>query len=211
MVDCIHAKNEDAKHLNIEIVGNFRAKYYSQNRAFYRDFVQKKFPVKGRTFLYAPTWEDFENNSSFWQALPLLAQTLPDHDTLLVKPHPNTIAANTARLEQLMGKYENQKNILWALDFPPIYPLLEICDVYIGDMSSIGYDFLFFNRPMYFLNAQKRNVKTDEGLYLYRCGVHLLPEEYETLFLLDKSTQSLDEGRFRNIREEVYRYTFTPR
>ncbi len=209
MIDCIHAKNDELPHVNMIPVGNFRKRYYNQNKAFYRDLVQKTFPAKGRVFLYAPTWEDFENNSSFWQALPLLAKTLPDRDTLLVKPHPNTIAACVARLEQLMGKYENQKNILWVLDFPPIYPLLERCDSYIGDMSSIGYDFLSFNRPMYFLSSQGHDAKTAQGLYLYQCGLHLLAEEYETLFSLDESTRALDESRFQKIRETVDRYTFT--
>jgi hypothetical protein len=211
MIDCIQEKNGQLPHLQIETVGNFREAYYRQNKTFYRDLVQKKFSVKGKALLYAPTWGDFEDNSSFWQAFPILAKYLPDHYTLLVKPHPNTITAFAPELERLIGQYEKKTNILWILDFPPIYPLLEICDGYVGDMSSIGYDFLFFNRPMYFLNAQKRDIKTDPGLYLYRCGIELLPEEYKKLFSLDEETHHMDRDRFRKIREKVYQYTFDPR
>lgn len=206
MISRIEEKNGNLPHLSLKLVGNFREVYYRQNRAFYRDLIEQKFSPKGKTFLYAPTWEDFEDNSSFWQAFPILAKALPDSYTLLVKPHPNTIAAFPSQLERLIGQYEKQTNIIWVFDFPPIYALLDICDGYIGDMSSIGYDFLFFNRPMYFLNSQKRDSEKDPGLYLYQCGIELMPEEYAKLFLLDKEAQ--DETRLKKIREEVYRHTF---
>lgn len=206
MIDRIQEKNGELPHLDLEPVGNFRETYYRQNKAFYRELVRKKFSTKGKTFLFAPTWADFENNSSFWQAFPVLAKALPESCTLLVKPHPNTIAAFPSELERLIGQYEKRKNIIWIFDFPPIYPLLDLCDGYIGDMSSIGYDFLFFNRPMYFLNSQKRDAKKDPGLYLYQCGLELLPEEYEKIFVLDEARH--DESRLKKVRKIVYQHTF---
>jgi hypothetical protein len=77
-------------------------------------------------------------------------------------------------------------------------------------MSSIGYDFLTQNRPMYFLNSQRRDPKMDKGLYLYRCGFELLPEDYSSLFAIDEKTHKDDSARFGKIRQEVYQYTFDP-
>ncbi|MBS0624713.1 MAG: CDP-glycerol glycerophosphotransferase family protein [Verrucomicrobia bacterium] len=207
MIDFMEKKKVVRSDLKIERIGNFRLAYYQKHRSFYQNLVQNRFNSTHRTLLYAPTWNDSENNSSFWQAFPILAESLPSHYTLLVKLHPNTQKTSEPEIERLIGKYQN-KNILWVSDFPPIYPLLELCDGYIGDMSSIGYDFLSRNRPMYFLNSQKRDPKMDEGLYLFRCGLELLPEDYANLFSIDEKTHSEDAARFFSIRQEIYQYTF---
>ena len=211
MIDCIQEKNGELPHLKIKYVGNFRKEYAERHALFYQALLQKKFPLpqKKRILLYAPTWKDAEDNSSFWQAFPILADTLPEDYALLVKPHPNTCRAFEPELERLIGSWQNKKNILWIFEFPPIYPLLELCDGYIGDMSSIGYDFLVKNRPMYFLNPQKRDAKTDKGLYLYRCGKELLPEQYASLFAIDRTTHINDAKEFFAIRKTVYNYTFS--
>ncbi len=129
-------------------------------------------------------------------------EPLPSHCNLLVKWHPNTYRQHEVKLEQIIGKYADRKNIVFLSDFPPIYPLLEVCDGYIGDMSSIGYDFLKFQRPMFFFNTQNRSEKTDPSLYLYRCGREILPEQFSSIFLSDED-QKLNE-----IQKETYDYAF---
>jgi CDP-glycerol glycerophosphotransferase (TagB/SpsB family) len=54
---------------------------------------------------------------------------------------------------------------------------LERTDLYIGDMSSIGYDFLTFQRPMVFLRKEKT-----EPTLLMKAGVQLTLEEIPQLF-----------------------------
>lgn len=211
MIDCIEEKNGKLLNVTIKAVGNFRKTYAENHALFYKSLLQKKFslPQTKRTLLYAPTWKDAEDNSSFWQAFPILANTLPEDYTLLVKPHPNTWHAFAPELERLIGTYQMKKNIVWIFDFPPIYPLLELCNGYIGDMSSIGYDFLSKNRPMYFLNTHHRDAKTDKGLYLYQCGQEFLPSQYENLFTIDRATYLEDAAKFTAIRKTVYNYTFS--
>lgn len=210
MIDAVREKMGPSASLQIEQVQNFRRRYFINHRHFYRELVQKKFPdVDGqKVLLYTPTWNDLEGNCSFWKAFETIASHLPERYTLLIKLHPNTESAFPAEIERLIGRYQKHPNIHWVREFPPIYPLLEISDGYIGDMSSIGYDFLSRNKPMYFLNSQNRDSEKDPGLYLYRCGIELKPQDYEKLFSIDEETRALDQKRFGSVRKQLYEYTF---
>jgi hypothetical protein len=180
MIDFMAAKNVFPKTIRI---GNFRWEYARKQEPF--DLPQ------GRNFLYAPTWDDAENSCSFWQAFPHLARQLPADCNLLIKLHPNTLRRFEPELEVLMGRYAKQKNIVFLPEAPPIYPLLSKCDAYIGDMSSIGYDFLKFDKPMYFLNA-------NTALPLHRCGAAIDAKTFDF---------SLKDD-FAPLRNALYKYTF---
>ncbi len=171
-------KSVDSLSLPCIRIGNFRWAYYLQHRAFY----EKILPHPGKTLLYAPTWDDFENNNSFWDAFPFLAK----HPSLLVKLHPNTTKKFAPQLEILQGQHPN---VLFLPNIPPIYPLLVHCDAYIGDLSSIGYDFLHFDRPLFFF-------KHNPHLPLHRCGAP---------FVLPIPADS-----FSPLRKSLYAYTFDP-
>lgn len=189
-------------------VGNFRWAYFQKHRSFFETLVKQEIaslPSGNKNFLYAPTWEDGENNGSFWRAFPLLAKNLPDSCNLIVKWHPNTYRRHMAALEALKGNYKKKKNLLFLTDFCPIYPLLNACDAYIGDMSSLGYDFLKFDRPLFFLNMDQRDSRTDPSLYLYRCGTEIFSDQIPLLF-----TMSEQEDQFSKIRRETYNYVFDP-
>lgn len=142
-------------------------------------------------------WEDCENNCSFWQSFPQLAQHLPPEVNLIVKLHPNTIAQHTLQIERMMGRYESGQ-LQFLLDFPPIYPLLDRCDAYLGDRSSIGYDFLFFDRPMFFLHPHRHR----KGRDLTRCGMSVTPE-----IIFDCWLKS-DHQRYFAIRQSMKEYAF---
>jgi len=122
-----------------------------------------------RFTLYAPTWEDSENNGTFWDAFLPLAKTVPH---LLVKVHPNTEKKFGPQLERMKGL---APHVHFLEEFPPIYPLLERVDLYIGDMSSIGYDFLTFNRPMIFFQD---SPLTSAGTFL---SIDEIPELFSKL------------------------------
>lgn len=171
-------------------IGNFRWEYFLKHESFYRSTIELP---KGKNFLYAPTWDDSENNCSFWHAFPELAAHLPNDCNLLIKLHPNTIAKFGVELEILMGRYAKKKNLIFLPEYPPIYPLLSQCSAYIGDMSSIGYDFLKFERPMYFLGTKKH-------LPLQKCGLSIDPKTFD--FSLEEPASSL--------KKELYDYTFDP-
>jgi teichoic acid glycerol-phosphate primase len=200
------------QHLNVGVrTGNYRYQFYKKHQAFYDKIVEEeiwnKFEGVQPTILYAPTCYDLDKNTSFLDSDPILAN-VSDSYNLLVKTHPVLEETHSPALYKMIGKYEKKKNIVFVKDFPLVYPILARSDIYIGDMSSLGYDFLTFNRPMFFLNQYKRDSKTDRNAFLYRCGVEVMPEQYSDLYkILDKQLPS-DQEHYGKIRNEIYQYTF---
>ncbi len=143
-------------------IGNFRHEFYLKHRSFY-DALRTK-----RSILYAPTWDDAEQNGTFWEAFPRLVEQIPN---LTVKLHPNTQQKYAAKLEPLKNKAE------FLEEFPTIYPLLNTTDLYIGDMSSIGYDFLTFDRPLFFLRKEKTDPFQDPSAHLMQAGTQVTLNE----------------------------------
>lgn len=140
-------------------VGNFRLAYFLQHRTWYEKMRDAHLPsLPSPLYLFAPTWEDSEGNGTFFSHIEMLANSFPF--SLWIQVHPNTYERHAPLLERWKGKVS--ANIVFLPPFPPIYPLLARVDGYIGDMSSIGYDFLYFQKPMFF-------TKTYE-VPLHRCG-----------------------------------------
>lgn len=178
-------------------IGNYRLLYYQRHLRFYQTLFP---PPRRPTLLYAPTWQDLEHSSSLegvWKYL--VQQPLKEFD-LLIKPHPHLQTQYCSLLDYL----KNYATILE--DLPPIYPLLQQIALYMGDMSSVGYDFLFFNRPMLFFNSNRRDIKNDLGLYLMQCGSILSPEEYPMIY--SHVSSSLQKHPYKEIQAKIYRETF---
>ncbi|VHN99593.1 CDP-glycerol glycerophosphotransferase family protein [Candidatus Rhabdochlamydia sp. T3358] len=185
------------------ITGNFRYQFYMQHKAWYDAYVAKKISLKQKkNILYAPTWQDYEKSSSFFSVIDFLIEQKPAKYTLLIKPHPNLRLQNLFLVEELEEKCKNLPGVYFISDPIPIYPLLNHCDLYIGDRSSIGYDFLHVNRPMFFLN--QNDLKEPLSTYLFRCGLAISPQNYSHIYsLIDQTQQELTP-----IREKVYQYAF---
>ncbi|MEI8364794.1 MAG: CDP-glycerol glycerophosphotransferase family protein [Parachlamydiaceae bacterium] len=194
------------------ITGNYRYTYFKQYREFYDDIVAKevlsRFARKQPIILYAPTWLDLEESTTFFEAYSYILGNLPDDYNLIVKLHPRLELDDMAHYYHIIGKFEHKPNIVFLKDFPLVYPLLACTDIYLGDMSSVGYDFLPFNKPMFFLNKQRRDSKTDRGLYLFRCGVEIKPDAYPLIYKFIEVNLPNDQERFTAVRKEVYTYTF---
>lgn len=197
---------------NYTITGNYRYTYFKQNKDFYENMVSEevlqKFLKQQPTILYAPTWSDAENSSTFFSHNQQIIGKLPSHYNLIVKPHPQLVFEKPAEYFSIIDRYSGKPNILFLDDFLPVYPLLAHTDIYLGDASSIGYDFLMFNKPMFFLNKHRRDQKSDRGLYLYRCGNEILPDAFDSLYQHIDQHLSDDSSKFGSIRKEVYDYTF---
>lgn len=201
------------EHLHYYVItGNYRYTYFKQNKKFYDKIVQDevlgRFDKKRQVILYAPTWLDVEESTTFFDSYTYLMDNLPSDYNMIVKLHPRLELDDTVQYYQIIGKYEKRPNIVFLKDFPLVYPLLAHSDIYIGDMSSVGYDFLPFNRPMFFLNKNKRDARTDKGLFLYRCGVEVQPEQFPELYKFIEKNVPGDKERFTQLRSEVYQYTF---
>ncbi len=194
------------------ITGNYRYQYYLQHKEFYDQIaereIMRKLPKAQKTLLYAPTWQDYEKSTSFFDATKPLIETLPSEYNLIIKLHPNLTLQQDFLIEDLIAAYQSKQNVLFLKEFPPIYALLNLADLYIGDMSSVGYDFLSFDKPLFFLNQTVRDSKNDAGLYLFRCGIEIKPEQYADIHTVIANYFQFELRNFSEVRKEVYAYAF---
>lgn len=192
-------------------IDNLRFSHYLEHKAHYLSLLKteitNKLPPSPRTILYAPTWQDVEKNTSFFEATSHLIENLPDSYNLIIKLHPNLSTQEEIKLNLLIEKTEDKPNLLYVKQFYMIYPLLDYVDLYLGDMSSIGYDFLTFNKPLFFLNQQNRPLN-DPSCYLMRCGTPIIPEDYPSIYSIIDTALPQDTEKFATVRKEVYAYTF---
>lgn len=156
------------------LTGNFRYAFYLAHQVFYdnlaKNHIFNRLPPNCRQVLYAPTWEDYEKSGTFFEATPHLIDHLPPDTNLLIKIHPNLLKQKPLELEAFISAHQNHPHLLFLTRFPPIYPILKQIDLYIGDTSSIGYDFLTFNRPLVLFNAHPLSP-------LAQCGSRVTPSD----------------------------------
>lgn len=197
----------------IVTIGNYRYLYYKQNQAFYEKLVEEElishFDKKRPVIVYAPTWTDFENTTTFFNSYEFVMGQLPQDYNLIVKLHPRLELEDPANYYRIIGQYEKQPNILFTKDFLPVYPLLAKADVYLGDMSSVGYDYLIFDKPMLFLNKHaEKPDKSNKRPYLFNCGIEIIPSQFSRIYRF--VAQSLEDNQIElsPTRREAYRYTF---
>ncbi len=193
-------------------IGNFRNNFYKKHRSFYQTLLKekivKRLHVRKKNILYAPTWNDHEHSSSVKDMLPILVENLPENYNLIVQLHPNLKLQDPLILEKILLNYEEKSQVLFLENFPAIYPLIHFVDLYIGDASSIGYDFITCNKPMFLLNQNHRNAQNDPGLYLFRCGVEIKKEQYVDIYKIISAFLPADTSHFSQVRKEVTQYTF---
>jgi hypothetical protein len=188
--------------------GNYRYPYYLRYRSFYDDLAENnvfaRFKTKKPVLLYAPTWNDKENPTSFFSTTDALIEELSPSFNILIKLHPFLIEDHPAKVFQIMAHYENHPSTVILDNFPPIYPLLERCSLYLGDYSSIGYDFLVYDKPLYFLNPKK----TCSPSPLHSCGLELpdnLRGKWNPFFT---ETLEFNKKNYASHRKKIYSYAF---
>jgi hypothetical protein len=190
---------------------NYRFPFYFQYEEFYDHLAQEEvfsqFAKKQPTILYAPTWQDLELSSSLFDVgIPIIDQ-LPDHYNLIVKLHPWLQHHQAGFVHLIQEKYQTRPNVTILSLYPLVLPLLKRTDIYLGDFSSIGYDFLYYNRPMFFFEASKRENKRTDSTHLHTCGT-LIPENaYGDIYgFIEKELPH--QKRFHEARKKLYKYTF---
>lgn len=212
MLDMFHHEGLLKNVHQYVMTGNYRYTYYKMHRKFYDDVIAKEvsaaFEKPRKTILYAPTWMDLEESSTFFDSISYVLDNIPEDFNVIVKPHPRLELDDTTLYYQILGKYKDHPQILFLTDFPLVYPLINIVDIYLGDMSSIGYDYLIYNRPMFFLNKENRNPQRDRRSYLFNCGVDIKSHQFPRLYQIIEANLERDAEKFTNIRAEVWEYTF---
>ncbi len=216
MFDLFEERGYTKHFLNYTFIGNYRFQYYRKHQEYFDSLVYddifKHFTKQQPTIFYAPTWKDNENASSFFEASNYLLKYMPKHYNLLVKLHPHLTAIGNnydpTPIFELIDQYKNSPNILILHDYPLIYPLLNAIDIYLGDASSIGYDCLAFNKPMFFLNHNQHDIEQNKSIYLHRCGTSILPADFQSIYQIIDQSLLHDFENFNRIRKETYGYAF---
>jgi hypothetical protein len=210
MIDRLKAHSLWPKSNLSVTVGNYRKLYYEKFKTYYDAIIEKEIlpflDKNKKTILYAPTWNDPEQSSSLFGFVKEVLK-LKNEFNIIVKLHPflqEEISENYFATLALLEK--EKEKILLLNTFPLIYPLLNICDAYIGDFSSIGYDFLFFKRPMFFFHWE---MKQKRFFSLYDCGIKIDLGEN----ILQKVQKGLSAWGEKEVKkqEALYNYTFSPK
>jgi hypothetical protein len=193
---------EDVRLEKMVVTGNYRAAYYRTHQEWYDTQLQLflgDLPDK-KTLLYAPSWEE---DNWFSVSLKVIKEIGPQFN-LFVRLHPLIEEKFPAEVEQIKS--------LGGIDlsrFPLIYPILNLSDFYLGDRSSIGYDFLSMNKPLFFLDRYEGDI--------YECGVVLSKDQhygeaiasFRDSSVLQKKRRELsarvfgNEKSFKQIKDEI--------
>lgn len=194
-----------AKMRHTSLIGNFRYKFYQKERPLFDAIAEQKifsrFKEQKPVVLYAPTWQDRENTSSFLFLKQELLDNLGNAYNLIIKPHPFLIEEHYGKVLQLMERYRDHPSILILQEFPPIYPLLNRCDLYLGDYSSIGYDFLAFDRPLYFCQPSGESS-------LSHCGMAIPENHLNDVSSFLKKTYEENKDHLQAKRAALYKRVF---
>ncbi len=201
---------------NFAIVGNYRLSFYQKYKSFYDALVEREVPLckKNRTLLYAPTWQDGERGSSFFRYGPKILSELPTEWNLIVKVHPLLEQRDPAHFYSIAAQLEKKPNAILIHEFPLVYPLLSIADAYLGDSSSVGYDFLSFERPIFFLasgqparlHSSGRVIDPEKSIYSQLEATSPFKEEQRALYTYAFG-QPIDEETLRVRIERVLLFT----
>lgn len=185
-------------------IGNFRLRYYQKYQERLRlqaeNEIFSSLPRRNRNLLYAPTWKDGDGSTSFFDMFEKLLKETPSDWNFIVKIHPLLPSRDPALFYRLSAWEEKRSNYILVSEFPLVYPILEKIDAYLGDYSSIGYDALFFQKPMFFL--KQPNLPPAR---LHSCGKIL--DRSENLF------QSIEQGlskadMFLSLQASLYKKAF---
>jgi len=184
------------------IVGNYRLQFYKKHQAFYDALAEKeifsRLDQKKPTLLYAPTWMDADRSTSFFDCGRSIIDQLPSHWNLILKLHPLLEQRDPSRYYPLESLVESKPNAVLITEFPPVYPLLSRVDAYLGDSSSVGYDFLKFQKPLFFFPTKNLGR-------IHSCGTVL--SSIENIFpALEKQISPSIQKKQR----DLYDFSFGP-
>ncbi len=199
MMDHLKKTKSLEKTSSAILTGNYRYRYYQKNQPFYDNLFHEelkgKLDPRKKTIFYAPSWPDGENSSSFLPCARRVLQEVGERYNVIIRWHPFLDDLHPVETHQLRGEFEERQDIAFLSDFPCIYPILNASDGYLGDFSSIGYDFLAFDKPLFFLDSHFGK--------LYQCGQQLNLENH-----LGKSIELAEHTCYQLKRKETYDYVF---
>lgn len=193
------------------IAGNLRRGYHRRHAAFFRAWAARlglDGPRPARTLLYAPTWDDAIGSSSFDTAFGAFADALPSGWRLVVKLHPH-LERRAGGIDAIVAASLG-RDVVVLRQQSLCYPFLDLADAYVGDMSSLAYDYLAYGRPMFFTNPTAGTPADAAESRLFACGTVVPSERYGDLYRIVEETWDVDAERHGAARAELDAYVHAP-
>ena len=120
----------------------------------------------------------------------ILGNLLPEHYQVIVRPHPQYVRHETAKLAALREKYSHFPNFFLQTDFSSNETVFE-ADILLTDWSGIAYEYsfttlkpcLFVDTPMKVMNPDYQDI----GIIPFdiairnKIGISLKPEETDKI------------------------------
>lgn len=180
------------------VTGNYRGLFYEKHRPFYDDLAKKELPLNpnNKTLLYAPTWKDSDGATTFFKSGKGIIESLPSDWNLIVRVHPLLEQRDPSHFYSIAAEIDKKPNAFLIGEFPPVYPILALSDVYLGDASSIGYDVLYFQKPIYLFPDER-------GPRLQSCGTVIDPKRNIYSQIEAKNGHAAKQ-------KELYQFAFNP-
>jgi len=166
-----------------------------------------------KAVIYCPTWRKGNMSSiELFLSNVDIIHVLAERYNLIVKPHPNIFNPEREFYEsRIVAQLEQLPNIR-LIRSGNVMGWFSQADLFVGDISASGYEWLYFNRPMVFLNPQPGVLKPSQDsnawTYLWQCGpVCDNVRELPTLI-----ANELNSDSYSDVRETVLHYSiFNPR
>ncbi len=196
--------NDHKEYRHVIKVGNYRHKFYTSYQDFYDKLAYTEVFSKLRpnkpSLLYAPTWCNVDDENNFaTECLKLIDNLSPDYN-IIVKLHPFLEERFPGVIYPLQLHHENRTDVLFVQKFPLIYPLLGGCTCYIGDYSSIGYDALALDLPLFFYQSKAM------GAHIHSCGMHIPSTANPCSFI--KENLKKNQEKYADARKKTKLHAF---
>lgn len=166
-----------------------------------------------KTIIYCPTWrkENISSITLFLDNLDVVDQILKEYN-LIVKPHPNIFNPKRQFYDQEIVNRLRQIPGIKLIRSGNVMPWFAQSDLFIGDISASGYEWLYYNKPGVFLNPQpgilQPSIDISSMTYLWQCG-DVCDDIRQLKRLID---ENLRRDRYQEIRESLLHYSvFNPR
>lgn len=171
-------------------------------------YLPPLFANNKRTVIYCPTWRKggLSSVELMLDHLPVIESIAADYN-LIVKPHPNLFNAAREFFDvRLVDRLEAVPDILLVRS-GNVLPWMAQADLFLGDISATGYEWLYFGRPAVFLNPQPGVFHTgaavDDLTYLWQCG-----EVCDNIWKLKRCIdRNFAEDAFLAQRERILHYS----
>ncbi len=162
----------------------------------YMDMLYARKPLKvettTRTILLAPTWGESGILSRFGEKI--IDALLNTGYEIVIRPHPQSYTAEKDKLDKLINKYKDCKNLSWNKDNDN-FDILNKADLLISDYSGVIFDFAFvFKKPFIYADTSFNAAPFDAAW---------IDDELWTIKVLPKIGYKLIESDFPIIKNII--------